>query len=195
MPLSNSMSPRGLPAVLVPLVFFALTSVANGDDLHSSPDRSPPSEVRTNEVTITARPLARDQISAFFQGRGLPAPVSEQLASSCVIRVVIRNVSKGATITTSLAQWRARTGTQEYPLRLEGDWQHAWVGNAAVSPSAKIAFRFAMLPTTETLRPGDWLQGLVTVGLPAKRRFALRARWSDNHKTKQAWVRHLRCAP
>lgn len=154
-----------------------------------------PSITSQNSLTVEVTPLPRDQTGAFFEGRGFSPALSTKIASACVMKVVVRNTSASAIIHNSLADWRIQDKAHEQPLRLEADWQKAWARERAVPQSAKIAFRYAMLPTAETLNPGDWLQGLVTADLAPGSHFDLRIAWTDNDQPKQAWLRGLRCAP
>jgi hypothetical protein len=145
---------------------------------------------------VEVTPLPPNQIGAFFEARGFSPQASTKIGADCVIKVVVRNLSARAIIRNSLADWRVRDKAgHEQALRLEADWQQAWTSGADVSPSARIAFRYSMLPTVETLKPGDWLQGLVTAGLTPGSHFDLRIVWTDNDKPKQAWLRGLSCAP
>ena len=134
-----------------------------------------------------------DQSRAFFQGRGFPAAAAEELAQACVIQAVIRNGSRKSTITTELADWRIVVNGSERPFRLEADWQKRWESTGAPA-SARIAFRYAMLPTSQSLGPSDWLQGMTTPGLGYGQHFEIAVRWAADGVRKEARVRDVVCA-
>ncbi len=143
------------------------------------------------DIELIQRPLDRTQ--AFFQGRGFSPDITQRIANACVMAVVARNLSATRTLRIDVAEWRVTSDGREQPLRLETDWQKQWE-NGAVSPQARIAFRYSMLPTVQSLRPGDWMQGMITANLNPGRRFDLHIRWTENGRRKQAWVRDAVCA-
>ncbi|MHB8453565.1 MAG: hypothetical protein ACYDDO_02465 [Acidiferrobacterales bacterium] len=165
---------------------------------HNLSDRQPRSahwslsEKNGFELELIQRPM--DLTQAFFQGRGLSPDVTQRITNACVMAVVARNLSANRTLRINLADWRVISDSHEQPLRLEADWQKEWK-NDAVSPPARIAFRYSMLPTIQSLRPGDWMQGMITTNLNPGQRFDLHVRWTENGKTKQAWLRDVVCAP
>lgn len=134
-----------------------------------------------------------EQTRAFFQARGFTPDAAERLAEICVIQTVIRNNSRTAVIRTDIGNWRVMTGTGERPYRLESEWQKQWQ-SSNVSQAARIAFRFALLPASQSLNPGDWLQGMTTLDVPLGQRFDLRVRWTEDQATREATVAGVRCA-
>ncbi len=143
------------------------------------------------DIKLIQRPL--DLTQAYFQGRGFPADVTQRIANACVMAVVARNLSANRTLRIDLADWRVTSDGREQPLRLEADWQKEWE-NGAVTQSARVAFRYSMLPTVQILHPGDWMQGMITANLDPGRHFDLHIRWTENGKPKQAWLNDVVCA-
>lgn len=146
------------------------------------------------DLAIEATPLPRDQGRAFFEARGFSADISARIADACVLRLVLKNRATAKDIRVDLADWRTEHRMQMHPLRLEADWRQEWA-QATVSPAAKIAFRYSLLPTAQTLAPGDWLQGMITADLRPGSAFDLRIAWSEDGKQRQTRLRGLRCAP
>jgi len=134
-----------------------------------------------------------NQTQAFYQGRGFSPDVTQQIARACVMSVVARNLAANRTLRIDLADWRVKRDGHEQPLRMESDWQKEWA-KSGVSQSARIAFRYSMLPTIQLLAPGDWMQGMITVNLDPGRHFDLHIYWTENGKPKQAWLHRLVCA-
>ena len=122
-------------------------------------------------VKSAQRPL--DLTEAFLLGRGFTPAVSRQIANTRVLAVV---VSK-------------RLASTIFRVDL-GDWRRAWK-RARIARAQRIAFRYAMLPTRQVLRPGDRLQGMITTNLSTGQRFDMNIRWEASGEREQAWIHGL----
>ncbi|MDA8363113.1 MAG: hypothetical protein M0Z84_04680 [Gammaproteobacteria bacterium] len=143
-------------------------------------------------VEFVQRPL--DLTEAFFQGRGFTPAVSRQIANACVLAVVVSNRSASTIFRVDLGDWRVQgRDVRPQQLRLDADWQRAWK-RMRIARAQRIAFRYAMLPTRQVLRPGDRLQGMITTNLSTGQRFDMNIRWEANGEPGQAWLRGLACA-
>ncbi|MCU0834134.1 MAG: hypothetical protein MUC77_06805 [Chromatiaceae bacterium] len=72
-------------------------------------------------------------------------------------------------------------------------WLSEWEARG-VSPSARLAFRWAQFPTEQSYARGEWNQGMLATGLPPASRFALIARWTVAGQTYEGRLADVRCA-
>jgi hypothetical protein len=136
-----------------------------------------------------------DQTRAFFQGRGFTPQQAEPLARDCVFQAIIRNGAEAAAaMTLNLAEWRVHpAGGSAQPLKLEAQWQEEWE-RTGVSQPARIAFRWALFPTTQRFAPGDWNMGMITLGLPPGSRFDLEVVWHRAEQEQRQRFPAMQCA-
>lgn len=112
-----------------------------------------------------------DQTRAFFQGRGLSAADAEIVAGSCVFQTIFRNDGE-TPLSYSLDDWQSRSGQHRQPLLTRERWQRTWQERDPTE-SARIAFRWSLLPTRQSFQPGDYNWGMISFGLPDRAEFDL----------------------
>ena len=124
-----------------------------------------------------------DQTRAFFLGRGFSRASVDHLAERCLFQTIIHNtaenVDTGPIITLDLAQWRARTDATWQPLILKRQWQQDWQQRRE-SQAARIAFQWALFPTEQQFRPGDWNMGMTTYPAAPGERIDIQVVWRQN---------------
>lgn len=127
-------------------------------------------------VTLTANPLGAEQRTAFYLARGFSAESIRPYAQTCGFSFGLKNGGPHALV-TKLTDWRAVGGDgKSVPLRLPESWETDWQA-AAVSPPARIAFRWAQFQSTNTFEPGDWIMGMASFATPPAAPFRLIARY------------------
>ncbi len=153
-------------------------------------------EWQDDAVSITFNQRLPDQSRAYFQGRGFRSEEAEQIAQSCVFQVILRNhADASAPLQLDLADWHVvPSGGEPGPLRLEPGWQVEWE-QRGVAQGARIAFRWSLFPTVQTLQPGDWNMGMITIGLPPGESFDLEAVWRQGREPRRVRFEGMRCAP
>lgn len=127
-------------------------------------------------VSLTANPLGAEQRTAFYLARGFSSENIQPYAQSCGFSFGLQNGGSRALV-TQLADWRAvGADGKTILLRLPETWETDWLA-AAVSPAARIAFRWAQFQSTNTFEPGDWIMGMASFATPPVAPFRLIARY------------------
>ena len=133
-----------------------------------------------------------DQTRAFFLGRGFSREDAGHIGAACVFQTIFYNQGEQP-VTLDLTEWRAVAGGAEQPLKSTAAWQQDW--EARNSPqAARIAFQWALFPTTQEFAPGDWNMGMVTYPLPPGATLALHFVWHAGSERHAAVLPGLRCA-
>jgi hypothetical protein len=150
-------------------------------------------QAETSGVQVRLTQISPDQARAFYQARGFSPAAAERYASECVFMTVVRNIGE-TPIQHRLADWRYKTaGQPPRAIRSKADWELLWK-QQGVTESARIAFTWAQLPTTQTFAPGDWNQGMTTYRVPRGGRFDLRFVWRSGGKTHSGTLEQVQCA-
>lgn len=136
------------------------------------------------------------QTRGFFEARGFPLTITDQLGADCFMQTIIQNTGEmpEGGLTIDLADWRVRHGDELRPLRLKADWLSQWTG-AGVPQSAIVAFRWAMFPTEQTFEASDYNWGMTSLGVAPGEVVDLQLFWQIDNKTFAAWIREIECAP
>jgi len=138
-----------------------------------------------------------DQTRAFFQARGFPATIADRIARACVMQTIVRNTGqpgRAQAVRVDLREWRLKYRNLIRPIKRKETWLAEWTENA-ISPAARIAFRWATFPTGQIFEPrGDYNWGMTSYGLPPGVEFDLQVVWHEGPQRHVAWLRHLQCA-
>lgn len=127
-------------------------------------------------VTVTANPLGAEQRTAFYLARGFSAENIRPYTQTCGFSFGLQNGGPRALV-TKLTDWRAvGADGKTVLLRLAETWDTDWQA-VAVSPAARIAFRWAQFQSTNTFEPGDWIMGMASFARPPVAPFRLIARY------------------
>lgn len=182
--------PLAAPLRAAWLAFAAFALPARAADA----DAAGPWRLDAATISVRVRPLAPEGVAAFLMGRGMPSKPALQYASSCVMRVVVREPSGRAPIAYDLRDWRVRQPANTAALSL--GTREAWMErlrSRAMDLAPALAFRFSQLPTRAALAPGDSVQGMTTVPLPSGSRFDLSIRWTASNGPLHATLEGIRC--
>jgi len=134
------------------------------------------------------------QTAAFFIARGFSEPVASDLAKTgCVFQTIGKNIGKTADVSINLADWRVVSPDHTQPVKLKKQWDAQWPKDA-VTPAARIAFRWATFPTEQTFKPGDYNWGMTTFGLPPGAVFDLKVVWREGDQAFSNIIPKLQCA-
>jgi len=150
---------------------------------------------RDESATITLNQLLPDQVRAFFQGRGFNAEQSEHIAGFCVFQTVVRNEAEAdEPLEVDITDWRVlRDGMESGTPRTAASWDTEWQSRD-IGQAPRIAFRWALFPTSQTFAPGDWNMGMLTLDLPAGETFDLHIGWRRDGQTKNLEMTGISCA-
>ncbi|MHB8534124.1 MAG: hypothetical protein ACYDBW_01605 [Sulfuricaulis sp.] len=138
-----------------------------------------------------------DQTRGFFQARGFSDADAERIARSCVFQTVFRNISKPPnppTVEYDLHNWTVHAAGRQGAMKTREDWRQEWIARRAPK-SAQLAFEWALLPTRQTYRPGDYNWGMSVFGLKPGARFDLDVVWRQYGRTHKARLKNMQCAP
>jgi len=112
-----------------------------------------------------------DQTRAFFQGRGFSSAEADSIARACIFRTIFRNDGKHPLV-YDLNDWRIGYQGKHRPLLTREHWDEKWQAEGA-NQTARIAFRWSLLPTRQGFEPGDYNWGITSFGLPPGESFDL----------------------
>lgn len=151
-------------------------------------------EARTRGVRLYLAQILPDHVRGFYGARGFdPAAIELLAARHCVFQAIFQNVSGPTAIRYRLNDWRVQNRAGMARLKPAEDWLAEWERHG-VAPAARLAFRWALLPTEHRYEIGDWNMGMVFVALPLGSRFDLQFVWHRGDRREQSWLRDLRCA-
>ena len=129
-----------------------------------------------------------DFIRASYAARGLPATVSEAVATRCVFGTIVRNVSERP-LAYRVADWRqVQADGTELPIKTKSEWLREWHGMG-------VRFSWSILADDPTFAVGDWIQGFTTLVAPHGSRVGLRLVWSIEGERYERVLSDLECAP
>lgn len=132
--------------------------------------------------------LLPDYIRAVYSARGLPHDLVERMAGYCIFGTIIKNESTQP-LSYRVADWRYITADgQEHPIKTKTEWLQEWQDRG-------VAFRWSLLPDTQTFAPGDWSQGFTTLPLPPDAVVKLHYTWTQQGNPYEGAFEKLRCAP
>ncbi|MDP1864665.1 MAG: hypothetical protein Q8K52_12250 [Thiobacillus sp.] len=144
-------------------------------------------------IQVRLTQISPDQARAFYIARGFSAAATERYVAECVFMTVVRNVGE-TPIQHRLADWRYVVSDQPpQSIRSKTEWERIWK-KLGVKASARIAFTWAQIPSTQTFAPGDWNQGMTTYSVPRDTAFVLRFVWRADGKTHSGLIENVRCS-
>jgi hypothetical protein len=110
-----------------------------------------------------------------------------------VFTTVIRNDSAPGEIHYRLADWRIEQAGSAMPVPAVERWLAGWPADR-VGEAARIAFRWAQIPSEQAYAPGEWNQGMLAIGLPPAAGFDLVVRWTLEDRPYTMRLDNVRCA-
>lgn len=150
-------------------------------------------QARHGNVVLTSNPLGQASRTAFYAARGFTAATIRPYAQACGFSFGMQN-GGAQTLTTRLVDWTAvDVDGRRISLRLPEAWDAQWE-KAGVSPSARIAFRWAQFQADNTFEPGDWIMGMASFESMPVAPFRLIARYRDHKGNHEIVLDKLECA-
>lgn len=152
--------------------------------------------IQDENIKIELNPLQKDQVRAFYLGRGFSKQLTERIAGSCVYQAVIENISNpelNTQLEVDLSDWRLNDGLNELALRSKDEWIQEWTDSGA-SASAILAFKWATFPARQFFKlTGDYGWGMILFGKPKGETIDLRVKWYTNGELMEQMVTGLSC--
>jgi hypothetical protein len=153
-------------------------------------------KVKGENIKIELNPLLRDQVRAFYLGRGFSEAISERISESCVYQTVIENTSdpnRNTQLEVDLSLWRVRSEKLGQPLINKSSWMRKWK-QAGASEASVNAFRWATFPTTQVFNlTGDYGWGMILFGRKPGEHFDLELRWFIDGTPVDQKIENLIC--
>ncbi len=127
----------------------------------SADSKSKRIEFENAQVKIVVIPRTREQMTAFYEGRGFPQAAINAVAQACFMTVGIHNKTADV-LWLELDNWRFDSAEAD-PKRLDKDyWNRRWESLAVPMPS-RSTFGWTLLPEQRDLRAGEGVGGNITL--------------------------------
>lgn len=171
----------------------AIAAVTRGTDPEA---RLPYWEVVDEGMSLRLVQRLPDQTRGFFQARGFDAQQADMIALSCVFQTVFRNTAtpdQGGDVEYNLRDWVVHASGGRQGMKTREGWRGIWISKKVAKP-AQVAFEWALFPTQQTYRPGDYNWGMSIFNLPPGSAFDLEVVWRWQGKTRSVRIEEMRCA-
>ncbi len=104
-------------------------------------------------VDIKLTPRTPEQMSAFYEARGFPAPMIELLAKQCFITVRIHNTGEN-TLWLDLSRWRFTAQGKDITRYHRKHWLQQWQ-KMNIPLAKQSTFRWTLLPEALDYQPDE----------------------------------------
>jgi hypothetical protein len=152
--------------------------------------------VQDENIKIELNPLQKDQVRAFYLGRGFSVPLTERIAEACVYQLVIENISDPETnvlLEVKLSDWRLSDESGPRALRSKDEWIREWTASGA-SAASILAFKWATFPSQQNFKlTGDFGWGMIPFGNQTGETFDLHLKWHTEGELVEQFVSGLSC--
>jgi len=144
-------------------------------------------------VSIQLVQLLPDQTRAFFLARGFEADSTERIALSCVFQTIFRDDGTRP-VAFDLDRWVVSRGGERRSMRTREVWDPEWK-REGVTRAARIAFRWALLPTRQRFEGGDYNWGMTSYDLSPGDVFDLEIGFERDGTAIEGRIPGIECAP
>jgi hypothetical protein len=179
--------------VLLPAACPA-ASVTTGTDEQA---RLPYWQLSDESMSLRLVQRLPDQTRGFFLARGFSPEHAERIAQSCVFQTVFHNTSNAGVsspLVYNLRDWVVYVDGKQQGLKTREDWDSEW-RQLGTSQAARIAFEWALYPTRQTYKPGDYNWGMSIFNLSPGTRFNVKVVWRQHGKIHSDIIEGIECAP
>ena len=137
------------------------------------------------------------QSRGFFLARGFNKRQVERIAQSCVFQTVFKNISNETSqpvpLTYNLRDWVVSINGTEQGLKIREDWAREWQAEKVPIP-VQLAFEWALYPTEQEYKPGDYNWGMSIFNLKPGSVFDLKVVWQQYGKIHSVIIKNIQCA-
>ena len=138
-----------------------------------------------------------DQTRAFFQARGFPKAIANDVGTQCVFQAIGKNTAtkiQAHSVSYDMRDWKLLVDGKYRGVKLKQEWDREWA-NTDISTAARVAFRWATYPTQQGFEAGgDYNWGMISFGLPPGSVFDLQLVWKQDNIASTRWIRQIECA-
>ena len=153
-------------------------------------------EIRDQGMSLRLVQRLPDQTRGFFLARGFGKAETDIIAQSCVFQTVFKNESYKTTpspLKYNLRDWVIRVPGRTQGLKVREDWKQEWQ-KRKIALAAQLAFEWALYPTQQIYRPGDYNWGMSIFNLLPGTKFDLKVVWHQFDKMHTATIKDIQCA-
>jgi hypothetical protein len=154
-------------------------------------------EVREKGMSLRLVQRLPIQSRAFFLARGFNKQQVEIVAKSCIFQTVFKNISNEnpspSPLTYDLNDWQVIHKGKVRKMKLRKQWDEKWVKDKVKKPQ-RLAFEWALYPTTQTYQPGDYNWGMSSFNLKPGEKFDLKIVWHQHGKQHNTLIKGIQCA-
>lgn len=147
-------------------------------------------------MRLRVLPRSVEQMAAFFEARGFPVVMIDELSRYCFFTVVLKNKSRDV-VWLDMSQWRFVAGEQELERIPRSRWPEQWAA-MQIPLSAQSTFRWTLLPERLDFQADESEGGNVIVAR-TDRPFSLIARFAlgpaGEKGMRVARIDNLACGP
>ena len=154
-------------------------------------------EWRNDDISLRLIQRLPDQSRAFFMGRKFSKENAELIAQSCMFQTIFKNSSnekQSIIIEYNLNDWQIVNKNTNKRLKTREVWLEEWK-TKNISQSSMIAFEWALLPTKQQYKYGDYNWGMTSFGLPPGSHFDLNIKILRNNQPVRITIPAIECAP
>ncbi|MEJ2142652.1 MAG: hypothetical protein P8Y24_09940 [Gammaproteobacteria bacterium] len=154
-------------------------------------------EIREHGMSLRLVQRLPIQTRAFFLARGFNKQQVEIVAQSCVFQTVFKNTSnesgQASPLSYNLNDWQVIHEGKVRHMKVRKQWDEQWIKDNVKKPQ-RLAFEWALYPTTQTYQPGDYNWGMSTFNLKPGENFDLNLVWQQYGKQHSKLVKGIQCA-
>jgi hypothetical protein len=157
--------------------------VTGGTSSGSKPpgDNSNRIEFENKALKMIVMPRTREQMKAFYEGRGFPEPAINAIAEACFMTVVVKNKTKDI-LWLELDNWAFNSETPGVKRLDRAYWKQRWE-ILKIPKANRSTFGWTLLPEQRDLRVDEGVGGNITMTFTTQP-FAIDARFylgGDKH--------------
>ena len=154
-----------------------------------------PVEYEDNEVYMRLVIRSKDQLSAFYVGRGFPQNAIDEILKTCFITPLVKNKTHDA-LWVEPDSWNFKSDNKPIPRIKRDYWDKPWK-DTGLSLAHQSTFGWTLMPETRDLRIDEGVGG--TIAIPMQETpFTLKARFNTGlnkeGKTKIIEFKDITCA-
>jgi len=124
-------------------------------------DKSNRIEFENASIKMIVIPRTREQMKAFYEGRGFPQPAIAAIAEACFMTVVIHNKTDNI-LWLELENWQFHNDAADARRLERAFWGQRWE-NLGVPMANRSTFGWTLLPEQRDLQAGEGVGGNITM--------------------------------
>jgi hypothetical protein len=118
-------------------------------------------ELENAVLKMIVIPRTREQMKAFYEGRGFPKPAIAAIAEACFMTVIVKNKTDKV-LWLELDNWQTSSAAADAKRLNRGFWKQRWE-NLDVPMANRSTFGWTLLPERRDLRAGEGVGGNITL--------------------------------